>query len=177
VIAVGDARPQTGVRRATGADYRGVMHLLEAANLPVAGVPSTLTDFYVAEDQGRILGAVGLELYGADALLRSAVVDAAARGAGTGRALVQRILGHARERGVRAVYLLTTTAERYFLRFGFDRIAREEVPAGVKASIEFRGACPASAVVMRRVMIPTPDAVSVAEESDESVPSVFPGDA
>jgi amino-acid N-acetyltransferase len=152
VIAVGDARPRAAVRPATGADYRSVVGLLEAANLPVAGVPPTLTDFYVAEDQGRIVAAVGLELYGSDALLRSMVVEPAVQGTGTGQALLQRILGHARERGVRAVYLLTTTAERYFLRFGFDRIVREEVPAGVKASIEFRGACPASAVVMRRVM-------------------------
>ena len=45
---------------------------------------------------------------------------------------------------------LTTTAERFFPRFGFERITRDDVPASVQASIEFREACPASATVMRR---------------------------
>lgn len=156
MIAAGSVRPQAAVRRATSADHGAVLALLEAAALPLAGVPSTLTDFYVAEDQGRIVGAVGLELYGAAALLRSAVVDPAARGTGVGQALVERVLGHALERDIRAVYLLTTSAERYFPRFGFDRITREDVPDAVEASVEFHEACPASAVVMRKIMTPGP---------------------
>ena len=47
------------------------------------------------------------------------------------------------------MYLLTTTAERYFARFGFVQIARDDVPGAVQQSVEFREACPASAVVMR----------------------------
>ncbi len=155
MITQGGVQPQIEVRSATSADYGAVLALLETAGLPVAGVPSTLTGFYVAEDQRGIVGAVGLELHGEDGLLRSAVVDPATRGTGIGVALVERILDHARERRVRAVYLLTTTAERYFPRFGFDRVAREDVPAGVKASVEFREACPTSAVAMLRVMIPS----------------------
>lgn len=55
-------------------------------------------------------------------------------------------------RGLRTphAYLLTTTAERYFPKFGFERIERHDVPASVQASTEFRSACPASAVVMRK---------------------------
>jgi len=138
------------VRSATSRDRQAVIRLLEAAALPTDGVPATLHDFYVAEDRGRIVGAIGLELYGGDALLRSAVVDPGVRGAGLGEALVRRVLDHARERGIRDVYLLTTTAERYFPRFGFQRIDREQVPAGVQASVEFREACPGSAVAMRK---------------------------
>jgi amino-acid N-acetyltransferase len=152
VTASGGVRPQALVRRATGADHGAVIGLLEDAALPVTGVPPTLTDFYVAEDQGRIVGAVGLEVYGNDALLRSAVVHPSTRGTGIGQALVERALGHAGERGVRAVFLLTTTADRYFPRFGFRPITREDVPEGVKASVEFREACPASALVMRKVV-------------------------
>jgi amino-acid N-acetyltransferase len=143
------------VRAATEADYGAVRALLEASSLPLAGVPATLAGFYVAEDQGRVVGVVGLELYGADALLRSAVIDPPTRGSGVGRALVDRALEHARKRGIRAIYLLTTTAERYFPRFGFDRITREDVPNAVQASVEFREACPASATVMRKVVIPS----------------------
>jgi amino-acid N-acetyltransferase len=143
---------QVTVRAANSGDYEAVVGLLRAAELPLAGLPRSLTDFYVAEDRGRVLGAIGLELYGANGLLRSAVVHPAARGTGIGVALVERILGHARERGVGAIFLLTTTAERYFPRFGFERIARDDVPDQVKASVEFQDACPASAAVMRRVV-------------------------
>jgi amino-acid N-acetyltransferase len=55
----------------------------------------------------------------------------------------------ARSGGARELYLLTTTAEGYFPRLGFERIARDELPAALAASEELRGACPASAVTMR----------------------------
>ena len=54
----------------------------------------------------------------------------------------------ARERGVSAIFLLTTTAEDFFPRFGFERVSRAAVPESVRASVEFQSACPASAVVM-----------------------------
>jgi amino-acid N-acetyltransferase len=60
----------------------------------------------------------------------------------------------AQHRALPALYLLTTTAEHFFPRFGFERITRDEVPASVQTSIEFRGACPASAIVMRRRLSP-----------------------
>jgi amino-acid N-acetyltransferase len=137
------------VRAATGDDHGAVAGLLDAAGLPLAGLTPALTDFFVAEQDGRIVGAVGLERYGPDALLRSAVVAPTARASGIGVALVERVLEHARQRGILAIYLLTTTAEQYFPRFGFHRIGREAVPETIKASLEFREACPASAAVMR----------------------------
>jgi amino-acid N-acetyltransferase len=148
VTAAGRAR-QAAVRAASGEDHGTVVGLLNAAGLPLAGLTPTLTDFFVAEQEGRVVGAIGLEGYGPDALLRSAVVDPAARGSGIGVALVERVVEHARQRGILAIYLLTTTAEHYFPRFGFHRIGREAVPEAVKASVEFREACPASAAVMR----------------------------
>ncbi len=148
MTAAGRAR-QVAVRAASGEDHGAVVGLLDAAGLPLAGLTPTLTDFFVAEQDGRVVGAVGLEGYGPDALLRSAVVDPAARGSGIGVALVERVVEHARQRGILAIYLLTTTAEHYFPRFGFHRIGREAVPEAVKASVEFREACPASAAVMR----------------------------
>lgn len=98
------------------------------------------------------VGAAGLEVYGDAALLRSAVVDASRRGGGLGNGLVSALLAHAGSRGVREIYLLTTTAEDYFPRFGFTRVGREAVSPAVRASEEFRGACPDSAVAMRKVL-------------------------
>jgi amino-acid N-acetyltransferase len=53
---------------------------------------------------------------------------------------------------VREVYLLTTTAHAYFPRFGFTRVARDEVAPAVRESEEFRGACPDTAVAMHKTL-------------------------
>ena len=145
------AELRPALRSAVEADYPAVAALLEAAGLPTGGIPRSLQDFLIAEsgDGGRILGAIGLEPYGSAALLRSAVVDPSERGSGVGHALVRALLVHATARGFRELYLLTTTAEEFFPRFGFERIGREEVPAAVRDSVEFRESCPASATVMR----------------------------
>jgi len=53
---------------------------------------------------------------------------------------------------VRELYLLTTTAERFFATRGYAGIERERVPDTVRASAEFSALCPASAVVMRKAL-------------------------
>jgi amino-acid N-acetyltransferase len=142
------------VRSATAVDYPAVIALLEAAGLPTAGVPRTLGDFLVASRGDGLAGAIGLERYGSGALLRSAVVRPGDQGSGIGAALVHALLDRARDGGLREIYLLTTTAERWFPRFGFTPIEREQVPDAVRASVEFRQACPASAAVMRLLIDP-----------------------
>ena len=137
------------IRAATDADYPAVIALLEAAGLPTAGVPRALGDFLVADAGDGLAGAIGLERYGSDALLRSAVVRPGRQGTGIGAALVRALLDRARDGGLREIYLLTTTAEGWFPRFGFTAIEREQVPDALRASVEFREACPASAAVMR----------------------------
>jgi GNAT superfamily N-acetyltransferase len=88
--------------------------------------------------------------YGESGLLRSVAVAPEWRGSGIGRTLVDRVLDEGRAAGIREVYLLTTTAEQYFPRLGFQCVDRDCVPAAVRASAEFTGACPDSAVVMRK---------------------------
>ena len=144
--------PGPDIRLATSADYPTVIAMLEAAGLPTAGVPRTLDDFLVAETASGLAGAVGLERYGSAALLRSAVVRPGDRSTGIGAELVRALLDRARHGEVQEIYLLTTTAERWFPRFGFAAITREQVPDAVRASVEFREACPASAAVMRVLM-------------------------
>jgi N-acetylglutamate synthase-like GNAT family acetyltransferase len=146
--------PGPEVRPATAADYQAVIALLEAAGLPTVGVPGTLDDFLVADTGAGLAGAIGLERYGSAALLRSAVVRPGEQGAGIGAALVRAVLERSRDSGLREIYLLTTTAERWFPRFGFTPIARTQVPEAVRASVEFREACPASATVMRVLVRP-----------------------
>ncbi|HET9984487.1 MAG TPA: arsenic resistance N-acetyltransferase ArsN2 [Longimicrobiales bacterium] len=142
------------LRPARPEDLPAVEALLEAALLPTAGVAEWLPRFVVAERAGRIVGVAGLEVYGADGLLRSVAVDGDWRGRGLGRALTDEVLAVATREGVRTVYLLTETAERYFPRHGFRRIARQEVSEAVQASVEFRELCPVSSTVMARSLLP-----------------------
>lgn len=140
----------TRIRPATPSDAPRVRALLSAAELPLAGLPDDLGDFLVAERGDAVVAAIGLERYGRAALLRSAVVDPAHRGSGLGESLVQELIARATASGVEELVLLTTTAERWFPRFGFSVITRAEVPEALQASEELRGACPATAVVLRR---------------------------
>jgi amino-acid N-acetyltransferase len=138
------------IRETTSGDLDAVESLLSANDLPLEGVRENFSSFVVAEDNGEIAGAIGLEKFGPVALLRSAVVSPEHRGSGIGRRLVQQILDRASNEGIEQLFLLTTTAEKYFPRFGFSSTTRSEVPASVKASAEFQGACPDTAVVMTR---------------------------
>ncbi len=140
------------IRAAKPSDRADVEALLVAARLPTEGVAEHFGSFFVVEEEGRVMGAAGLEAYGPDVLLRSVVIAKEARGAGVGSRLTRRAVDEARARGARAVYLLTTTAASFFPRFGFERVARGDVPASMQASRELQGACPASAVVMRRAL-------------------------
>ncbi len=141
------------LRDARASDRARVEALLAAAGLPLDGLPDDLARFTVAEDpSGAVIGAAGLEVYGPSGLLRSAVVDAAWRNRGVGRALVEDVLSRGNALGLHDIFLLTTTAEGWFPEFGFTCITRAQVPEPVAASAEFRGACPASATVMRRTV-------------------------
>jgi N-acetylglutamate synthase-like GNAT family acetyltransferase len=138
------------IRPATAADLPAAETLLSGAGLTIDGVRDWLDRFLVADEGGFIAGVAGLELYGGSALLRSVAVADECQGTGIGRALVERALDAAAAAGATDVFLLTTTAEDYFPRFGFTAVSRDEVSAPVLASAEFRGACPASATVMCR---------------------------
>jgi amino-acid N-acetyltransferase len=138
------------IRGATVADLPAVERLLTESSLPLDGVREALSAFLVAESGGALVGVAGLEVCCEHALLRSVAVVPAWRSKGLGRELVTRIIADAESRGIHALYLLTTTADRYFPSFGFERITRDQVPADVQATREFQGACPDSATVMRR---------------------------
>ena len=81
---------------------------------------------------------------------RAVVLTGLRLGGPESRDLTHAAIRLAKELNVPALFLLTTTAERYFPQFGFERIARTDVPATVQTSIEFTSACPASAAVMRK---------------------------
>jgi amino-acid N-acetyltransferase len=139
------------IRPAEPTDLAAIERLLTVSGLPLDGVRDALDGFVVAQSSDDLVGVAGLEVCCDNALLRSVAVLPDWRSHGLGRALVMRVISDAEARGIRALYLLTTTAEHYFPTFGFERIARDDVPEDIQETAEFQSACPASATVMCRV--------------------------
>jgi amino-acid N-acetyltransferase len=138
------------VEAARAADAAAVKRLLAQCALPVEDLGDELADFLVARTDGGIAGAVGLEPLGAEGLFRSLAVRVPDRGKGIGRMLCDKMFTHARMRGIARLYLLTTDAQDFFRKLGFEKLARSAAPAGIRASAEFRSLCPASAAVMTK---------------------------
>jgi amino-acid N-acetyltransferase len=141
------------IETARPTDLPEVHALLERAHLPLDGVDEHVHTMVVARANATVVGTPALELYADGALLRSVAVDPAFQGRTLGHQLTEAALRMARDRGVDTVFLLTTTAERFFPKFGFEPITRADVPASVRTSIEFISACPKSAVVMRKQLV------------------------
>ena len=137
------------IEPATFVDFEAIEALLVENHLPTAGVKEWMSSALVARAGSSTVGCAALELYPSGALLRSVAVAESRRGEGIGRQLTDAALVLARTHGSPAVFLLTTTAGGFFPRFGFEPVARADVPADVKRSIEFTSACPSTALVMR----------------------------
>ena len=143
---------QAHIEKARDADAVEVFRLLEQNDLPIAGLQEHLATTLVARQDGRIVGSAALEVYPDGALLRSVAVAPELQGHGLGRELTRAALRLAEDLHVPAIFLLTTTGEGYFPKFGFEHISRVDVPATVQASIEFTSACPSTAAVMRKFL-------------------------
>lgn len=136
------------IRDASPKDFVFVVKLLQSENLPVEDISTELSNFFVIEDDGKIVGVIGLEIYGKDGLLRSMAVDREYRNKFLGAVLLNRLLLHAAKQNITGLYLITTTADKYFSKKGFEVINRERVPASIASSREFSTLCPSTATVM-----------------------------
>jgi amino-acid N-acetyltransferase len=132
---------------------RAAVALLEAAGLPVADLTDAhMQHFFYCGPTSALTGLVGVEFRGGDALLRSLAVLPDRRSTGLGAALVAHAEGHARSRGARSIFLLTTTAEEYFRRHGYRSISRDEAPSEIRSTREFADICPASSAFMVKTL-------------------------
>jgi amino-acid N-acetyltransferase len=136
---------------ATAGDADAIAELLGESGLPHKDFASHLAHFVVARDERqRVIGAIGAEVYGTEAMLRSFVVHPAHRNAGVGQQLFDALERLAGDWGVLRWWLLTTTAEKYFAARGFKPTSRISVPPAIAATGEFRGLCPSVAVCLSR---------------------------
>lgn len=139
---------------AAASDEPALRGFLEAAALPTDDVAVGRQAFILAVEAGHIVGSVGIEVVGSNALIRSLAVAPELRGRGLGAALNERAVELARQQGVATLYLLTTTARDYALRRGYELVDRGEVPVSVASLPQFRGLCPSTATCMRMRLVP-----------------------
>ena len=125
-----------------------ISNLLAANSLPVDDLGEGKVDLFCRCASNEVLGAVGIEVYGAIGLIRSLVVADAGRGKGLGSDLVQDLETEARLRGVKELYLLTMTAEDFFAARGYSAIERNGVPSEIRSTRQFSSLCRDSAIVM-----------------------------
>lgn len=141
------------ITTATEQNRSEITELLQSQKLPAEDLPWLLTGFYVAVDNHKVVGAIGMERYNHYGLLRSMVVHPDYRNRQIAATLVKMLEEQAVSSGVTAMYLLTETAAAYFSRKGYESISRDDVPDAVKQSSEFSHVCPVSALVMSKTLI------------------------
>lgn len=126
--------------------------LLLGLSLPTEDLPADLSGFTLAFDGAVLVGSAGLEPVGRVGLLRSVGVAPSHRNAGLAASLFQSSVDTAREKGILEIWLITNTADHYFERHGFERIDREQAPTEIAGTAQFKGLCPSSAVIMRKLL-------------------------
>ncbi len=97
----------------------------------LADLYENLRDFAVFEQEGRVLGCVGLAIIWADlAEVRSLAVDECARGRGIGSQLVRWCIDEARRLQIRKLMSLTYE-QRFFEKLGFEVVEKDTLPLKV----------------------------------------------
>jgi len=134
---------------ALASDEAGIKATLAECDLPYEDItPDHLQHFWILRDGPKLAGVVGLEVFESVGLLRSLAVQEAYRGQGIGSQLTEMAEDYARVQGIKALYLLTTTAPDFFGRRGYQQTERDAAPTPLQGTVEFKSLCPDSAVCM-----------------------------
>lgn len=127
--------------------------LLARSKLQTADIDASLSTFFGATAHDALVGVIGLERRGPFGLVRSMAVEEVIRHQGIARQLYERAELEARNEGLTCLYALTETAEAFFHAAGFERVSRADAPPEVAASTQFAALCPASAALLRRLLV------------------------
>lgn len=135
-------------------DLEPIMRLLKVISLPYSDLQQSPIEFIVAKNDGLLIGCIGLERYGSDALFRSFAVEPALQNRGIGKELFMQLLKYAGKNKVKHLHLLTNTARDYFSKIGFRVANRNEAPDPISTSSQFAILCPSSSTYMVLDSIP-----------------------
>lgn len=133
-------------------DINYARQLLKDNGLPYSDIENESVQLFSIQQDEQIIGIIGFEQYGKHGLLRSFVVEQQYRSIGLGAQVLGDFEIMVLKFGITELFLLTTTADRFFARNGFEAFDRNAVPELIAHTTEFANICPASAVCMRKVL-------------------------
>jgi amino-acid N-acetyltransferase len=148
--------PRVIIRTLGREDAAAIRALLEASGLPTGDIEKRAIRFLGSRDDHGLAAVVGLELFGKVGLLRSLAVRLDIRGTGLGGMLVGTAEDLAAQQGVVELFLLTTTAEPFFVKRGYSRHDRGSAPAPIRDTPEFSDLCPSTAAFMAKPITAQP---------------------
>jgi N-acetylglutamate synthase-like GNAT family acetyltransferase len=100
------------IRPAADIDKPAIRTLLAMHKLPLDGLFSGDSQYFVALDNGMFVGCAGFEYYQPDALLRSVAIAPDYQHYGAGSQLVDFMIGHAKKRNTEQIF----RTKRFYLR-------------------------------------------------------------
>jgi amino-acid N-acetyltransferase len=136
------------IQQATEKDLDAIKKLLDDNNLPTTDIHQDNIQLFIGLIDDKIMSVIGLEKYKNVGLLRSLAVTDLFKNQQVGSRLIRHIVDLCASEHIDKIYLLTTTADKYFVKFGFTKIERMEAPDILKQTREFKDICPVSAVLM-----------------------------
>lgn len=125
-------------RRGNASDIPALVPLIVSGDLPPFFLEPVIDGFLVVEHAGRLVASGGLEFYGEDAVLRSVVVDPAARGLGLGLNIGRLLEEDAFASGARDLYLFTMHAHGFWQRLGYTDLALDQWPELVRENWQYQ---------------------------------------
>lgn len=135
----------------TVTDTRVIRQVIESCALPTDDLGTVKNARFFAVHADTVpVATVGIETHDTCGLLRSLAVMPGHRKSGLGAALLQFAENYATNAGISQLYLLTSTAEKFFAGHGYQPIDRAVVPDAIRQTDQFASICPDSAAVMTK---------------------------
>jgi len=131
-------------------DLEWINNILKENELCVDDIPSENIVLKLVKSENELIAIYGFELFGQNGILRSVAVADEYKGAGIGTQIMKQVERDVKELELRNLFLLTTTAKKFFEKFGFSIIERETAPVVLQQSYEFLTFCPDTAIVMSK---------------------------
>ncbi len=128
-----------------------IFPVLIACDLPISDIcAASPPQFFGCRVARDLVAVIGLEQFQSAGLLRSLAVLPRYRGRGFAPALVSHLEAFAASHGVESLFLLTTTAEAFFMKLGYRPASRQEAPRSIQATSQFSGLCPSSSAFLSK---------------------------
>ncbi len=140
------------IKKAGRKDIPIIEKILSDNNLPYEDIYSKVNCFFIGYKKSKVVGIAGVEIFKDYGLLRSLVVNKSFREKGFGKTLCLKLIEYAKINKVKELYLLTTTAKKFFKKIGFDEFERALVPSTIQNTTEFKYLCPPSATCMKMLI-------------------------